>query len=86
MQNKKILFVGFYDDFARLYHGVAHELDFDCYFVFQNLSGFLYSILRNFFATYLFFSPVHLISKRKANALPALGDEEIMYKIGRAHV
>jgi len=79
MQNKKILFVGFYDDFARLYHGVAHELDFDCYFVFQNLSGFLYSILRNFFATYLFFSPVHLISKRKANALPALGDEEIMY-------
>lgn len=79
IQSKKILFVGFFDDFARFYHGVADELDFDCYFVFQNLSGFLYSILRKFSATYLFFSPAQLFSKKITNAEPMLGNDEIMY-------
>jgi len=79
MSDKRVLFVGFYDDFSRLYHGVSAELNCECHFVFQNLSGYLHSLLRNFEATYLFFSPIHLTKRHKVAIGMALSDEDATY-------
>tara|TARA_B100000989_G_scaffold278780_1_gene240862 strand:+ start:3720 stop:4973 length:1254 start_codon:yes stop_codon:yes gene_type:complete len=79
IKNKKIIFVGFYDDFARFYQGVSRELDSDCYFVFQNISGYLYSLVRNFRKTYLFFRLKNLFFQDTKSSRFPISDEDLIY-------
>jgi capsular polysaccharide export protein len=79
MSNKNILFVGFYDDFARFYHGIAKEMDCNCYYVFQNLSGYFYSLSRNFGNTYLFFLPIIFFWRHLSGKHPTINNVQLMY-------
>lgn len=79
MATKKILFVGFYDDFARLYHGISCEIECNSYFVFQNISGYFYSVLRNFNETYLFFSIPVMFSFCRSSAYFKLSNDDLDY-------